>query len=38
LRAVSSRPEWYFHAPDTSDLEVIYRQVAYSIPCQPMWP
>ncbi len=38
LGDVASRPEWYFHAPDTGDLNRIYEQIAYSIPCKPMWP
>jgi uncharacterized protein YegL len=38
LRDVASKPEWYFFAPDTGDLAEIYGQIAYSIPCKPMWP
>jgi uncharacterized protein YegL len=38
LRDIASKPEWYFFAPDTSDLAEIYSQIAYSIPCKPMWP
>lgn len=35
---VASRPEWYVFAPDTGDLAEIHGQIAYSIPCKPMWP
>ncbi len=38
LTDVASKPDWYFYAPDTSDLEGIYDQIVYEIPCQPMWP
>jgi Mg-chelatase subunit ChlD len=38
LRAVASRPEWCFPSPDTGDLAAIYGQIAYAIPCRPMWP
>jgi Mg-chelatase subunit ChlD len=38
LSDVATRPDWYFYAPDTSDLQGIYEQIAYEIPCQPMWP
>jgi uncharacterized protein YegL len=38
LRDIATRPAWYFPAPDTSQLEAIYGQIAYSIPCKPMWP
>ena len=38
LRDVATRPEWYFYAPDTSDLAAIYEKIAYEIPCKPMWP
>jgi uncharacterized protein YegL len=38
LADVSSKPEWYFFAPDTGDLAEIYGQIAYSIPCKPVWP
>jgi Mg-chelatase subunit ChlD len=38
MRDIASKPEWYFFAPDTSQLEAIYGQIAYSIPCKPMWP
>ncbi len=38
LEDIASRPEWYFPAPDTSDLQAIYEQIAYEIPCEPLWP
>ncbi len=38
LRRIASRPDWYYPAPDTSDLAGIYSQIAYQIPCQPDWP
>jgi Ca-activated chloride channel family protein len=38
LADIASKPAWYFFAPDTSQLEAIYKQIAYSIPCKPMWP
>ncbi|RIL10781.1 hypothetical protein DCC79_06935 [bacterium] len=38
LREIASRPEWYFAAPDTSDLAAIYARIVYEIPCQPEWP
>ncbi len=38
MRDIASQPAWYFFAPDTSQLEAIYGQIAYSIPCKPMWP
>jgi hypothetical protein len=38
LRAIASRPDWYYPAPDTSDLVGIYAQIAYQIPCKPEWP
>ena len=38
LRDVAGRADWYFLAPDTSDLQAIYDRIAYEIPCQPMWP
>lgn len=33
LRALASRPDWYYHAAEASDLERIYRDIAFSIPC-----
>lgn len=33
LRRVASRPDMYFEAPATDDLEAIYRQIAGSLPC-----
>jgi len=38
LRDVAGQPEWYFFAPDTSDLEDIYGQIVFEIPCIPAWP
>jgi Mg-chelatase subunit ChlD len=38
LRDVASQSDWYFHAPDTSDLASIYDRIAYSIPCKEQWP
>jgi uncharacterized protein YegL len=38
LRVIASMPEWYFYAPDTSDLSEIYERIAYSIPCRRTWP
>jgi hypothetical protein len=38
LTDIASKPEWHFFEPDTSDLAEIYGQIAYSIPCKPMWP
>ncbi|MFN2114843.1 MAG: VWA domain-containing protein, partial [Anaerolineae bacterium] len=38
LRLIASEPDWYFHAPDTSDLEAIYDQIVEQIPCVPRWP
>jgi sugar lactone lactonase YvrE/uncharacterized protein YegL len=38
MRDVATIPEWYFFAPDTSDLAGIYGQIAYAIPCKPEWP
>jgi uncharacterized protein YegL len=38
LRDVATKPAWYFAAPDTADLERIYGQIAFEIPCEPDWP
>jgi Mg-chelatase subunit ChlD len=38
LRDVAGKPEWYFFAPDTSDLAEIYGKIVTVIPCKPMWP
>jgi Mg-chelatase subunit ChlD len=38
MRAIATQPDWYFAAPDTSDLASIYDRIAYSIPCKPPWP
>jgi len=38
LADVASRPEWYYPAPDTSELAAIYQRIAYEIPCKPLWP
>ena len=38
LRAIASRPTGFFYAPDTSQLAIIYSQIAYAIPCRPGWP
>ncbi len=38
LRAIASRPSGFFYAPDTSQLAIIYAQIAYEIPCRPGWP
>jgi uncharacterized protein YegL len=38
LRGCASRPEWYYPAPDTRDLAAIYDQIAFQIPCVPVWP
>jgi Mg-chelatase subunit ChlD len=38
LRGIATEPDWYFPAPDTSDLAGIYERIAYSIPCKPEWP
>ena len=38
LRDVATNPAWYFAAPDTRDLAAIYGQIAYELPCRPMWP
>jgi uncharacterized protein YegL len=35
---VASRDDWYFYAPDSSDLSAIYARIAVSIPCKPDWP
>jgi len=40
LRAIASRPEYNYRAPDAADLEAIYRRIAVTIPCpgQTFWP
>ncbi len=38
LQSMASRPDWYYAAPDTSDLAAIYERIAYEIPCRPDWP
>lgn len=38
LGDVASRPEWYFFAPDTTDLAAIYGRIVYELPCRPQWP
>lgn len=38
LRDLASHPEWYYSAPDTSDLASIYERIAYEIPCEQDWP
>ena len=38
LSRIASQPDWYYPAPDTSDLEDIYRQIVTQIPCVPRWP
>jgi uncharacterized protein YegL len=38
LRDVASRPEWYYPAADTNDLEAIYGKIVVEIPCKPVWP
>jgi Mg-chelatase subunit ChlD len=38
LEDIAGKPTWYFPAPDTSDLQSIYEQIAYEIPCEPVWP
>ncbi|HRA19876.1 MAG TPA: VWA domain-containing protein [Anaerolineae bacterium] len=38
LRAIASRSNGFFYAPDTSQLALIYSQIAYEIPCRPGWP
>lgn len=38
MRAIASRPNGFFYAPDTSQLALIYSQIAYEIPCRPGWP
>ncbi len=35
LRAVASRPEYFYHAPDGEDLAAIYAQIAPSLGCPP---
>jgi Mg-chelatase subunit ChlD len=40
LRAVASQAEYFYHSPDGTDLETIYRAVATAIPCPSdvFWP
>jgi len=38
LRDVASRPDWYFRAPDTADLEAIYDAIVDELPCTLAWP
>jgi Mg-chelatase subunit ChlD len=39
LRAVASRPEYYYPAPDAAGLAAIYEQIAYTIKCVNLaWP
>lgn len=33
LRAIASRPEWYYSAPSADELAGIYRGIAVAIPC-----
>ena len=33
LRAIASRPEWYYTAPSADELAGIYRGIAVAIPC-----
>ena len=33
LRAIASRPEWYYTAPSADELAAIYRGIAVAIPC-----
>jgi hypothetical protein len=35
LRAITSRPEWFFTAPDAESLADLYRAIAGTIPCPP---
>ncbi len=39
LRAIASRPEWFFTTPDAEALADIYRTIAGTIPCPavPFW-
>lgn len=37
LRAIASRPEWFYTAPSAEDLEGIYRGIAVEIPCPSSW-
>ena len=38
LTDIASKPNWYYYAPDTSDLSGIYDQISYQIPCVVGWP